>query len=385
MSDIYFSQGTKELIEDKEKIKEKIKEFSNVKNIHFLLGAGASAEAIPSMKEMKEELEKELEGELKTQYDSFKEENIEDMLGSMYAKKHFLEKTEKSTKKIEDLKEIEDLIGRIQDFIYRKIDIDFSSEEEKKVLELYKVFYQKITLRNKELARVNIFTTNNDLFSEKALDDLNINYNNGFGGGLERVFNPARFRYTFSQKIDANLEKFEPLENMVYLYKLHGSISWIEKKDGNSLFDIQEITIKGGEGKLLDEPVLIYPTPLKQGQSLGMPYSDLIREFQTKLSLTNSVLFVIGYSFSDEHLNNIIYQSLTSNASLSIVIFGEHKSCPLSKINDSRIYRIWGKDTTKKIHYFTYIVNELLPNLDENKEKTLLNSFVKALKAEQED
>jgi len=385
MSDIYFSQGTKELIEDKEKIKEKIKEFSNVKNIHFLLGAGASAEAIPSMKEMKEELEKELEGELKTQYDSFKEENIEDMLGSMYAKKHFLEKTEKSTKKIEDLKEIEELIGHIQDFIYRKIDIDFSSEKEKKVLELYKVFYQKITLRNKELARVNIFTTNNDLFSEKALDDLNINYNNGFGGGLERVFNPARFRYTFSQKIDANLEKFEPLENMVYLYKLHGSISWIEKKDGNSLFDIQEITIKGGEGKLLDEPVLIYPTPLKQGQSLGMPYSDLMREFQTKLSLTNSVLFVIGYSFSDEHLNNIIYQSLTSNASLSIVIFGEHKSCPLSKINDSRIYRIWGKDTTKKIHYFTYIVNELLPNLDENKEKTLLNSFVKALKAEQED
>ena len=33
----------------------------------------------------------------------------------------------------------------------------------------------------------------------------------------------------------------------------------------------------------------------------------------------------------------------------------------------------------EKIHYFEYIVNNLLPNLDENKEKSLLESFVKAL------
>lgn len=383
MSDINFYQGTVSLKDDEKKIKEKIKEFSNVKNIHFLLGAGVSAKAIPKMAKMKEDLENNLGKGLENLYKTFKkEDNLEDVLGTMYAKKYYLEKTGKDAKKIKKL------IKHIQDFIYKKINVDFSDNEATEVLELYKAFYQKITLRSKELARVNIFTTNNDLFNEKALDDLNIDYNNGFGGGLERVFNPARFRYTFSQKIDANLEKFEPLESMVYLYKLHGSISWVEKKDGNLLFDIQEVVIKGGGEKLSKETVLIYPTPLKQGQSLGMPYSDLIREFQTKLFQANSVLFVIGYSFSDEHLNNIIYQSLTSNASLSIVIFGEHKDCPLSKINDSRIYRIWeeskNEDTTEKIHYFKYIVNELLPNLDDNKEKTLLNSFVKALE-EQRD
>lgn len=384
MSNVNFFQGTKNLGYDEEKIKEKIKEFSNVKNIHFLLGAGVSAEAIPKMATMKKELEKELEKESKDLYKKFKEDNLEDILGTMYAKKHYLEKTNN------DIKEIEKLIKHIQDFIYKKINIDFSNNKAKEVLDLYKDFYQKVTLRNKDLARVNIFTTNNDLFNEKALDDLNIDFNNGFGGGLERVFNPARFRYTFSQKIDANLEKFEPLENMVYLYKLHGSISWVAKKDGNSLFDIQEIVIEGNVSKPPNNPVLIYPTPLKQGQSLGMPYSDLIREFQTKLSQANSVLFVIGYSFSDEHLNNIIYQSLTSNASLSIVIFGECKNCPLSKINDSRIYRIWGEientdAANEKIHYFKYIVNELLSDLGESREKTLLNSFVKALKEEKKD
>ena len=229
------------------------------------------------------------------------------------------------------------------------------------------------------LTILTVFTTNNDLFNEKALDTLNINYNNGFGGGLEKVFNPARFHYTFSKKIDTNLEKFEPLENMVYLYKLHGSISWVEQ-EGNSLFNIQEISIKGGQPRRKSR-VLIYPTPLKQSQSLGTPYADLIREFQNKLAQPNSVIFVIGYSFSDEHLNNIIYQALASNSSISVVIFGEHKDCPLAKINDSRIFRIFGEDEQgEKIHYFKYIIEQLLPNTDENTETKLLDKFIDYLK-----
>ena len=137
----------------------------------------------------------------------------------------------------------------------------------------------------------------------------------------------------------------------------------------------------GGSEKNACNHVLIYPTPLKQNQSLGSPYSDLIREFQIKLSLPNSVLFIIGYSFSDEHLNNIIYQTLASNSSISIVIFGEYADSPLSKINDSRIYRIFGKNSSgENIHYFEYIVNSLLPDSDENKDSILLNDFIDALK-----
>jgi len=126
--------------------------------------------------------------------------------------------------------------------------------------------------------------------------------------------------------------------------------------------------------------VLIYPTPLKQTQSLGSPYTDLIREFQTKLSLPNSVVFIIGYSFSDDHLNNIIYQALSTNSSISVVIFGEYKDCPLTKIKDTRIYRVFGTDQdNNKIHYFEYIVKELLPNVDANIDNTLLDTFVSSL------
>lgn len=373
---ISFYQGNEKL--ETNKIELKISELSSVKNVSFLFGAGTSAGAIPTMVEMQEEITGQINAntelsDIKDLYLKIKDNNLEKILGILYAKKYYLEGVSEATDVVNQL------INYIEKQMFNKINVDIESDSSKKVLDLYKLFYQKVALRNKDLSRVNIFTTNNDLFNERALDNLNINFNNGFGGGLERVFNPARFQYTFSRKIDPNLEKFEPLENMVYLYKLHGSISWIEK-DGNSLFNIHEVPIANGSEKVDDSHVLIYPTPLKQNQSLGSPYSDLIREFKTKLAQPNSVLFIIGYSFSDEHLNNIIYQSLASNSSISIVIFGEYPDCPLAKIKDNRIYRIFGTNTDgDKIHYFENIVKNILPNSDENKEKTLLDEFVAAL------
>lgn len=375
-NDIKFYQGNEKL--ETSKIELKISELSSVKNVSFLFGAGTSSGAIPAMIKMQEEITAQINvdatlEDIKELYLKINNNNLEKILGILYAKKYYLEGVS------ENIDIVNKLINYIETQMFNKINVDIESDDSKKVLELYKLFYQKVALRNKDLSRINIFTTNNDLFNERALDNLNINFNNGFGGGLERVFNPARFQYTFSRKIDPNLEKFEPLENMVYLYKLHGSISWIEKI-GNSLFNIHEIPIVNGVVKDEDSHVLIYPTPLKQNQSLGSPYSDLIREFKTKLAQPNSVLFIVGYSFSDEHLNNIIYQSLASNSSISIVVFGEYSDCPLSKIKDNRIYRIYGTDTSgKKIHYFENIVKNILPNSDENKEKTLLDEFVAAL------
>ncbi|MBO6760727.1 MAG: SIR2 family protein [Roseivirga sp.] len=384
-------------------IKQKLAELSNVKNLSFLLGAGASADAIPSMVEMYKEItqevndadEKHVSAQNKALYSSISKTNLEDVLNILYAKKAYLEGVSKLETQADASARVDanvdasvdtdagagvdQLIKFIEGRMFSKININLDDAKYVNSLNLYKELYQKTALRNKDLSRINIFTTNNDLLNEKALDNLNINYNNGFGGGLDRVFNPARFHYTFSQKIDANLEKFEPLENMVYLYKLHGSISWIEQ-EGNSLFNIKEIPVVGGVDADTSNHVLIYPTPLKQSQSLGSPYSDLIREFQTKISQPNSVIFIIGYSFSDDHLNNIIYQALASNSSISVVIFGDYKDCPLTKINDNRIYQIFGKNGGHKIHYFEFIVNNLLPNLDENKETVLLDKFISALK-----
>ncbi len=405
---IVFKQGDENLIpeiegnNDLETIKQKISDLSNIKNVNFLLGAGASSGAIPTMKDMVSSIQSKLTGPqistvllpipggkypkynvLNTLFNKIKpatNNNLEDILGVLYSRRAFLDGTGENT--TNDYYETIALINIIECEMYKQININFERKKSKAILTLYKTFYQKITLRNKDLSRVNIFTTNNDLFSEKALDHSNINYNNGFGGGLERVFNPARFNYTFSRRIDSDVKKYEPLDNMVYLYKLHGSISWKETKS-NSFFNIQEVSIKHKDPRP-QENILIYPTPLKQNKSLGSPYSDLIREFQKKLLQPHSVLFVIGYSFSDEHLNNIIYQALASNSSISIVVFGDYSDKEIFKVNDRRIYKIHGTDKGKNIHYFQYIVDNFLPNLEEFEDVNLLKDFINNLSVEKQ-
>ncbi|WP_423906473.1 SIR2 family protein [Candidatus Spongiihabitans sp.] len=377
-SEIFYYQGTTKQEGDNDtlidKIKSKVYDLTNLKNVNFLLGAGASSPAIPTMQKMQTDFS-EIASESKL-YAKFPNKNLEVILGKLYSAQNSTEIFNDSNRE-----KIKNLTTEIKEYIIEKTNIDVNADT-KGTLSLYKKFYQKIALRNKDLARINIFTTNYDLLNERALDYLNINFNNGFGGGLERTFNPARFNYTLSRKIDINLEKFEPIENLIYLYKLHGSISWIENiENKNSLFHVQEIPISPGTPSSTDSIVLIYPTPSKQSQSLGSPYSDLLREFQKKLSLPNSVLFVIGYSFSDPHINNIIYQSLASNSSITLMIFGEYAEEPLRNIDDSRIYHAFGRDG-KEIHYFEYIVENFLQNLDENKNDNLLKEFVGSIKTE---
>lgn len=306
--------------------------------------------------------------------------NLEQILSVLYSQREALKGMGKG------IKETAKLIEFIENHIFNSINVGPSHENYKKDLKNYQKFYQKLALRSRDMSRINVFTTNNDLFNERALDNLNIHYINGFGGGLGRFFNPALFNYTYSKRLDSSISKYEPVENLVYLYKIHGSINWIEDDTNiNSFFKVKELPAdmikKGGNN------VLIYPTPMKQNKSLGSPYVDLFREFQHKLLEPNGVLFVIGYSFSDEHVNDIIYRALATNTTFNLVILNDVEGSIISKIADNRIYRLWGKlpDGTK-IHYFDNIVNKLLPNLDAFRDSTSdLEKFVSYLNQQKKE
>lgn len=427
MKQLHIYQGGKELLSqngnsnntDEEEnfdkkmsfLKDKIRDFLNLKNVNFLFGSGVSAGAIPTMKELFEELSFESnEKEMEKEFEKIKTnvgENLEECLGIMYSAKNYFNgilTTEKSKrdnetdnisedydKKLNRCKKelYERLILKVQDHIYNNINIDFKDKKYNTVLEYYQKFYQKLALRNKDNSRIRIFTTNNDLFNEVALDSLNIHYINGFSGGLHKRFNPAIFNYTLSKRMDTTIDKYEPVENMVYLYKIHGSVNWFEtEKIFNSFFEIEECSIP--ENK--DNPVaLIYPTPTKQDKSLGSPYVDLFREFQNKLSEANSVLFVIGYGFNDRHVNDIIYRALATNSTLNVVIFSElpnekeKKKKPIFFVNDNRIFVVYGKDNGNTINYFNYIVENLLPDLDAfSSEDNTLKNFIELMKKSEE-
>lgn len=386
-------QGAEDLLKNidnkdkKEKIKAILFDLFNIKNVNFLFGAGTSSGVIPTMKDLKNRVMEKLDNKEKELFDKNDKQNLEKTLEILYSGKTYFENNPQG-KDNSEFNTLKNLIQKIEETIFQainiKIGINCEDEAQKEVFKSYMKFYNKVTYRNKDLNRVNIFTTNNDLFNEYVLDHLNIDYNNGFGGGLKRSFNPARFEYIYTKKMDEGIEKYEPLNHMIYLYKLHGSINWIEAENNNSLFDIEEIYLKPEEHKP-KETCLIYPTPLKEGKSLTSPYTDIIREFQKKLSLPNSVLFIIGYSFSDSHINAIIYRALASNNSLSVVVFadkGKLTRIPLFSINDKRVYVIYGKDKDKTIHYFNYFVDELIPEHKQDEEdenyKKIVNAFKEA-------
>lgn len=402
----YF-KGSKDFTKNSTLLKDKIREFFNLKNVNFLFGSGTSAGAIPTMSTLYRTLTfTEEEKDMHSEFNKIVEqcgENLEKCLTIMYAARTHYQgiksQDNKEQKKIDSCCILyEKMIEKIETHIFNSINIKFDTGKQLDVLETYKLFYQKLALRTKDNSRIRIFTTNNDLFNEKALDALNIHYINGFSGGLHRYFNPAIFNYTWSKRMDTSLEKYEPVENMVYLYKIHGSVNWRESDEmTNNYFEIEEVVPSETNS---DGSVLIYPTPTKQDKSLGSPYVDLFREFQNKLLEPHSVLFIIGYSFSDRHVNDIIYRALATNSTINVVIFGrqpnetEKKNKPIFFIDDNRIFTISGdeyvdEEQSKKIatiYHFDYIVKNILPNLDSyKKEEEVLNKFVESLKTEIKD
>lgn len=419
MNSIIVSQGIKDFfgngMKDSEKLaclKDKLRDFFNLKNVNFLFGSGTSSGAICTMAGLYEKLKfTNKEAELENEFRSIERKvgkNLEKCLSVMYAARSYYSGKRDETAEDNDiiesnLKLYESLIKKVEEHIFSCINIGFDRKEEQDVLEYYKTFYQKLALRSKDNSRIRVFTTNNDLFNETAMDALNIHYVNGFSGGLRKFFNPALFNYTWSKRMDTSIDKYEPAEDMVYLYKIHGSVNWREtEKLENNYFEIEEVYPPNKDAKNV---VLIYPTPTKQDKSLGSPYVDLFREFQHKLLEPHSVLFVIGYSFSDRHVNEIIYRALSTNSTLNVVIFGkkpdenERKEKPIFFIDDNRIFTISGKveeidaevnvTKTQVLNHFDYIVKELLPNLDAFRiEEDLMNKFVREFKkqtAEDED
>lgn len=182
-----FFQGSKDFDKNLALLKDKIRELFNLKNVNFLFGSGTSSGAVPTMSKLYEELHFEKdEKEMKREFDCIvKKEgnNLEKCLNVMYSARSYYsgleDSDEEEQKRIESEKSLYDsLIKKIEKHIFNSINISFESEDEQKVLAYYKTFYQKLALRNKDNSRIRVFTTNNDLFNETALDALNIHYIN---------------------------------------------------------------------------------------------------------------------------------------------------------------------------------------------------------------
>jgi SIR2-like domain len=257
------------------------------------------------------------------------------------------------------------------------------SKSDRSVQALYERFYRKLVLRDRSLPRPWIFTTNYDVFNETAMDLLGIPYANGFVGIVERRFNPASFRYALAEQLDIGSRKWSAVDAFVYLCKLHGSITWSE--DDHGLFPIRESWPPANASRML-----IYPTPAKQRSSLSSPYSDLFREFQSRIVNDQTVLITVGYAFGDEHINNIIYQALTIPTFRLIVFASPNSSGEIAKLRALRDQRIWiiggdGPRAGTSAHYFDTFVEHFMPQQPSEKIDEAVRNVLKFMSRKRAD
>ncbi len=206
------------------------------------------------------------------------------------------------------------------------------------------------SLRSKQ---ANIYSTNIDLMVENAVEAVEVEFNDGFIGSIKPVFNEANFQKTIRKESLHFQNSTElPLFNLL---KMHGSINW-NAFDGKivndyNLSQVDEVcrVLDGYDDDSFPEYSedntaiaeqldgeqdyseflsaykkfqIVNPTKRKFSETvLDVHFYELMRMFSNSLEKKNSLLFVMGFSFADEHIRSIVKRALKTNPTLLVIIF----------------------------------------------------------------
>jgi len=302
-----------------------------------------------------------------------------------------------------------------KDVMYNNICVisDCTSADKTTTLTNYKKF---LTIFNSLLQRrgstilnkqVNLFTTNIDLFVEKALEDLGLEYNDGFSGRLTPTFSLSNYNKLLSKKsLHFDNESKIPIFNLL---KIHGSLNWKYEDTkitySSNLKTLEELKIiadkcsfievemadtidtligKAEDISLIDgikvteikEFMLLYnkipvvnPTKAKFKETvLDLNYYELLRFYSNELEKENSVLFIMGFSMADEHIAAMTIRLAKSNPTLTIFIFAFNEDAKieiqdnLKNIQQSNI-KIYSRSDVKLTYDFESLNNVIFQTI----------------------
>lgn len=223
------------------------------------------------------------------------------------------------------------------------------------------------SLRSKQ---ANIFSTNIDLMVELAAESTGVEFNDGFIGSVNPVFDEANFQKTIrKESVHFHNSTELPLFNLM---KMHGSVNW--KNCNGKIINDFNLKLINNTSKILEEfeegafPQysdnnesiakqikgvydyskfsdaysqfqIVNPTKRKFSETvLDMHFYELMRMFSNNLEKDNSILFVMGFSFADEHIRSIVKRALKTNPTLIVIIFSytdETKQSYVSFLGDN--------------------------------------------------
>lgn len=200
-------------------------------------------------------------------------------------------------------KKLDELDERVCDLIHQVAD---------KTLPNIETPYHRIAAWVDAVRRENpieVFTTNYDLLMEQAFEDCCVPYFDGFAGVRQPFFD-----------LRAMEEDMLP-PRWARLWKLHGSINWYQVANKG--------VFRGTSSNDSDLKRVIHPSHLKYQESRRMPYLAMIDRLRAFLKQPTATLILCGYSFRDEHINEVILQGLqcTQTAVAFAMMFDEASKC----------------------------------------------------------
>ena len=307
---------------------------SDKRKLGFFFGAGTSmAVGLPGVFTLTEKIPEKLTGDFKTIFESLKKvtgsNNIEHILNKLRTIRELMGESE--------TEEIYGIMGKDQG---QKLDVEICRAisdivDKANTLNITPHLIFSNWLFQNQSSRyspIEIFTTNYDLLLEEALEHKKIPYFDGFIGSI----NP----FLISESIEAENIKNDQSSYIPYswirLWKIHGSINWFLTIDQEQRKRIIRSTNR--ELSVGDE-LMIYPSKQKYDESRRLPFlvfQDRLRKFSSN---GETLLVICGYSFGDDHLNEIIFQALRANKRLAItaLMYGDKKQGEEKRTTDIKV------------------------------------------------
>lgn len=273
------------------------------KKIGFLFGAGISAkykdgkDLIPTSQQLLTTLRGIYNTEEKVAVSKIESEvgkknfNIETLLSKISEKEQAV-----GTEKLcgLDKRKLQQLRKNTEDQIRKLVSVHIDSG------------FKNDNINHLELARwiknsnrkfaIEIFTTNYDYLLEISFEKHNVPYFDGFIGSYKAFFHPEW------------IERGNAVKEWTKLWKLHGSLGWtLEDKAIVRISDTNNCA-------------MIYPSYLKYDHSRKQPYLSYMDRLSDFIIQEDSVLFICGYSFGDEHINDTIVNALSRSRSSHVIV-----------------------------------------------------------------
>lgn len=256
----------------------------------------------------------------------------------------------------------------------RAIAFDETIRQYQRLLQYFHTLlsHRRTNLKNKS---INLFTTNIDMLVEYANNSLGVELNDGFTGRKPAIFDDGNFTKQ-ATKVGLHLQKVSEIPTINYI-KLHGSLNWAQgenrmvvaddtlqnvhkaktsfAKIQSSLINVSELydsyIVDGVEDTFTDfllknvnipkeedlkqlreqlleaiedysKIIMVNPTKRKFRETvMDMPFYELMRLYSNSLERENSLMFVAGFSFADEHLSKLTLRAAANNPTLNIIIF----------------------------------------------------------------